>query len=66
MSLNKIPQALTEKRWRAQLSSVERDPFVIEITGEMSKGGNGGGEAGGECATAEPLGPGKTATPALN
>lgn len=67
MSLNKIPQASTEKRWRAQLSSVERDPFVLEITGELSKGGSGGGgEAGEECATAEPLGPGKTATPALN
>lgn len=47
--------------WRARLSSV-----VIEITGEMSKGGSGGGEAGEECATAEPLGPGKAATPALN
>lgn len=57
MSLNKIPQASTEKRWRAQLSSVERAPFVTEITGEMSKGGS---------ATAEPLGPGKTATPAPN
>lgn len=39
---------------------------VIEITGETSKGGSGGGEAGEECATAEPLGPGKAATPALN
>lgn len=58
MSLNKIPQASTEKRWRAQLSSVERAPFVIEITGEMSKGGSGSREAGEECATAEPLGPG--------
>lgn len=61
MSLNKIPQASAEKRWRARLSSV-----VIEITGETSKGGSGGGEAGEECATAEPLGPGKAATPALN
>lgn len=61
MSLNKIPRASTEKRWRARLSSV-----VIEITGETSKGGSGGREAGEECATAEPLGPGKAATPALN